>query len=116
MLRKAGKSASQEGVWEGFSLFYQHCYVKCIFTISNLHMVQVAVLDYLLKFTAKMRYDRMYPDDPLAALKSLTPLMGVFGMCTNGLIYDDTDSNQMIFTVIIYNFIRLYNQQMCASV
>ena len=46
-------------------------------------MVQVTVIDYMLKVLAKSRYEALYPDDPQAALKAFASFMGYFGICTN---------------------------------
>jgi ATP:ADP antiporter, AAA family len=81
---KAKSSGKDEGVMEGFYLFYEHDYVKGIFAVSSLYMVQVTVIDYMLKVLAKGRYEAMYPGDPQAALKAFAMFMGYFGICTNG--------------------------------
>jgi AAA family ATP:ADP antiporter len=73
-----------EGVMEGFYLFYEHDYVKGIFAVSSLYMIQVTVIDYMLKVLAKTRYETLYPDDPQSALKAFATFMGYFGICTNG--------------------------------
>ena len=49
------KSKKDEGVMEGFYLFYEHDYVKGIFAVSSLYMIQVTVIDYMLKVLAKTR-------------------------------------------------------------
>jgi AAA family ATP:ADP antiporter len=69
---------------EGFYLFYEHDYVKGIFAVSSLYMIQVTVIDYMLKVLAKTRYETLYPDDPQSALKAFATFMGYFGICTNG--------------------------------
>ena len=50
------KSGKEEGILEGFYLLYEHDYVKGIFVISSLFMVQVTVIDYMMKVLAKERY------------------------------------------------------------
>jgi AAA family ATP:ADP antiporter len=75
----SGKSAEGEGILEGFYLFWEHDYVKGIFAVSSLYMVQVTVIDYMMKVLAKERYGLMYPDDPQAALRAFASFMGYFG-------------------------------------
>lgn len=69
----------EEGVMEGFYLFYEHDFVKGIFAISSFSMVQVTVIDYMMKVLAKARYESMYPNDPQAALQGFASFMGYFG-------------------------------------
>ncbi len=52
----SSKSGKEEGIMEGFYLFYEHDYVKGIFVISSLYMVQVTIVDYMMKVFAKDRY------------------------------------------------------------
>lgn len=73
------KSGKEEGIMEGFYLFYEHDYVKGIFLVSSLYMVQVTVVDYMMKVLAKERYTLMYPDDPQAAVQNFASFMGYFG-------------------------------------
>jgi AAA family ATP:ADP antiporter len=82
---KAGKA--EEGVMEGFNLFYEHDYVKGIFAVSSLYMVQVTVIDYMMKLLAKQRYAALYPDDPQAALRAFASFMGYFGQTTNSISF-----------------------------
>lgn len=77
--KDSGKSAEGEGIMEGFYLFWQHDYVKGIFAVSSLYMVQVTVIDYMMKVLAKERYALMYPDDPQAAVRAFASFMGYFG-------------------------------------
>lgn len=84
---KKKSSGKDEGVMEGFYLFYEHDYVKGIFVVSSLYMVQVTVIDYMLKVLAKGRYESMYPGDPQTALKAFATFMGYFGICTNGISF-----------------------------
>lgn len=80
-------SGKEEGVMEGFYLFYEHDYVKGIFAVSSLYMVQVTVIDYMLKVLAKTRYEGLYPGDPGQALKAFASFMGYFGIATNGISF-----------------------------
>lgn len=41
----------EEGILEGFYLFYEHDYIKGIFAVSSLYMVQVTVIDYMVLIT-----------------------------------------------------------------
>lgn len=73
------KSGKEEGILEGFYLMYEHDYVKGIFCISSLFMMQVTIIDYMMKILAKERYAMLYPDDPQAALRGFASFMGYFG-------------------------------------
>jgi AAA family ATP:ADP antiporter len=42
-------SKSEGGIMEGFVLFYKHDYVKGIFCVSSLFMIQFTVFDYMMK-------------------------------------------------------------------
>lgn len=76
-----------QGIMEGFYLFYEHNYVKGIFAVSSLYMVQVTVIDYMMKVLAKDRYGAMYPDDPQLALRAFASFMGYFGQTTNSISF-----------------------------
>lgn len=80
-------SGKEEGILEGFYLFYEHDYVKGIFAISSLFMVQVTVIDYMMKVLAKDRYAALYPDDPQAAMRGFASFMGYFGQTTNSISF-----------------------------
>ena len=80
-------SGKEEGIMEGFYLLYEHDYVKGIFVISSLFMVQVTVIDYMMKVLAKERYALLYPDDPQAALRGFASFMGYFGQSTNSISF-----------------------------
>jgi AAA family ATP:ADP antiporter len=69
----------ETGVMEGFYLFYEHDYVKGIFAISSFSMVQITVIDYMMKVLAMERYSHMYPDNPQAMLRGFASFMGYFG-------------------------------------
>ena len=84
---KNKKSSKEEGIMEGFYLFYEHDYVKGIFAISSLFMVQVTVIDYMMKVLAQDRYAALYPDDPQAALRGFASFMGYFGQTTNSISF-----------------------------
>lgn len=81
------KSGKEAGIMEGFHLFWEHDYVKGIFLVSSVYMVQVTIVDYMMKVLAKERYALMYPDDPQAALRSFASFMGYFGQATNSISF-----------------------------
>jgi AAA family ATP:ADP antiporter len=76
-----------QGIMEGFYLFYEHDYVKGIFAVSSLYMIQVTVVDYMMKVLAKERYALMFPNDPQAALSAFASFMGYFGQITNSISF-----------------------------
>jgi len=78
--KSKGKGA---GVMEGFTLFMKYDYVKGIFAISCLFMVEVTILDYTMKVLAKHEFDQLYPNEPLVATKAFASFMGRFGQVTN---------------------------------
>lgn len=75
------------GVLEGFHLFYEHDFVKGIFAVSSLFMVQFTVFDYMMKVLAKDKFELMYPDDPQQALRGFASFMGRFGQVTNTISF-----------------------------
>lgn len=83
----SSRSAKDEGIMEGFNLFYEHDYVKGIFAISSFSMVQVTVIDYMMKVLAMQRYTAMYPDDPQESLRAFATFMGYFGQTTNTISF-----------------------------
>jgi len=83
--KKSGKS--EEGILEGFYLFWEHDYVKGIFCISSLFMIQVTVIDYMMKVLAKDRYALLFPDDPQEAMRGFASFMGYFGQTTNSISF-----------------------------
>jgi AAA family ATP:ADP antiporter len=83
--KKSGKP--DEGIMEGLNLFYQYDFVKGIFAISSFSMIQVTVIDYMMKVLAKERYENLYPNDPQAALRGFASFMGYFGQTTNTISF-----------------------------
>jgi ATP:ADP antiporter, AAA family len=81
------KAVKDEGIMEGFNLFYEHDYVKGIFVVSSFYMVQVTIVDYMMKLLAKERYGLMFPDDPQAAVRHFASFMGYFGQATNSISF-----------------------------
>lgn len=75
------------GVTEGLVLFWKHNYVKGIFAISCLFMVEVTIVDYTLKVLAQEYYHDKFPTDSEAAINGFASFMGRFGQVTNGLSF-----------------------------
>jgi AAA family ATP:ADP antiporter len=74
---------SDGGVLEAFVLLYRHNFVKGIFCISSLFMVNVTIMDYMLKLLITHRYEIEYANDPHASTQAFTTFMGYFGQVTN---------------------------------
>jgi len=88
----AAASKPRTGVWEGLRLFYQHHYVKGIFAISCLFMVEVTIVDYTMKLLATEYFVAEYPNavgegQSIEATNALATFMGVFGQATNTLSF-----------------------------
>ena len=86
------------GVLEGLHLFVAHNYVKGIFAISCLFMVEVTIVDFTMKMLAKEYFDTIYPCQPSQACwggtglseegsKGFAGFMGTFGQATNTLSF-----------------------------
>jgi len=86
------------GVMEGVRLFAEHNYVKGIFAISCLFMVEVTIVDYTMKVLAKEYFDEMYPCEEgescwggnglsIEGSKAFASFMGIFGQSTNTLSF-----------------------------
>ena len=75
------------GMTEGLVLFWKYHYVKGIFALSCLFMVEVTILDYSMKVLAKAKFDGEHPGDPHAATRAFASFMGVFGQAANGLSF-----------------------------
>jgi AAA family ATP:ADP antiporter len=91
------------GVLEGIHLFIKHNYVKGIFAISCLFMVEVTIIDYSMKVLAKDYFSGLHPcvagescwdysDDAnhglsTGATAAFTTFMGLFGQATNTLSF-----------------------------
>jgi len=91
------------GVMEGLYLFIEHNYIKGIFAISCLFMVEVTIVDYTMKVLAKEYFEDEFPcsrgescwDDVAGKAVGLSDegadefaaFMGFFGQCTNGLSF-----------------------------
>jgi ATP:ADP antiporter, AAA family len=83
----ADKKKDKGGVLEGFYLFYEHDFVKGIFAVSSLFMVQFTVFDYMMKVLAKDKFELLFPDDPQQALRGFASFMGRFGQVTNTISF-----------------------------
>ena len=108
---KAKKSGKEEGILEGFYLMYEHDYVKGIFCISSLFMMQVTIIDYMMKILAKERYASLYPDDPQAALRGFASFMGYFGqVCPSVRVFVDLFASLFVYLFscsFVYLFVCL---------
>ncbi|CAM9616756.1 unnamed protein product [Chrysoparadoxa australica] len=85
----SGKGTSQPkgaGMMEGFHLLVQHHYLKGIFAISCLFMVEVTILDYTMKLLLASVFQKDFPDDPALATQHFVAFMGKFGQLTNGTV------------------------------
>lgn len=96
-----GPKKGKAGVLEGLSLFYKYNYVKGIFAISCLFMVEVTIVDYTMKVLARdffanehpcQRGDSCFDYSAEAnhgmseqATGAFTKFMGFFGQATNTL-------------------------------
>ena len=80
----------EEGITEGFYLMYEHHYTKGIFCFSSLLMMQVTIIDNMMKISAKDRYAALYSNNQNAALDGFAALWGIsvfryFGQVTCNL-------------------------------
>lgn len=94
---------NKAGVLEGLHLFVQHNYVKGIFAISCLFMVEVTIVDFTMKVLARNHFASLHPcisgnscwDNELNMAKGMsteataafTTFMGLFGQATNILSF-----------------------------
>ena len=104
------KPKNKAGILEGIHLFMKHNYVKGIFAISCLFMVEVTIVDYTMKVLAREHFSAEYPclpyneetgesmacwdvetNSPVGlsteAIKAFTTFMGLFGQATNTLSF-----------------------------
>ncbi|CAM9648266.1 unnamed protein product, partial [Phaeothamnion confervicola] len=86
-IAKKESNKKSAGVLEGFQLFLKYDYVKGIFAMSCLFMVEVTILDYMMKVLAKATFDKRFPGDPQAATQHFAAFMGYFGQVTNGISF-----------------------------
>lgn len=91
---------NKAGVLEGLHLFVKHDYVKGIFAISCLFMVEVTIVDFTMKRLAKDHFSGLYPCEygescynsqphgmSSGATAAFTKFMGLFGTATNTLSF-----------------------------
>jgi len=97
------KKKKGAGVLEGLHLFIKHHYVKGIFAISCLFMVEVTIVDYTMKVLARDHFAKLHPcvrgnscwntELDIAsgmsadATAAFTTFMGLFGQATNALSF-----------------------------
>ena len=102
-VENAPKKKKGAGVLEGLHLFVKHNYVKGIFAISCLFMVEVTIVDYTMKVLARDYFATLHPCvrgyscwdanlDQAAGMSSqataaFTTFMGLFGQATNTLSF-----------------------------
>lgn len=99
--RSDPKRKTQAGILEGLHLFWKHNYVKGIFAISCLFMVEVTIVDYTMKVLARDYFAEEYPcergmscwndngDHYMSkdATSAFATFMGFFGQATNTLSF-----------------------------
>ena len=98
----APKKKQSAGVLEGVFLFIKHNYVKGIFAISCLFMVEVTIVDFTMKVLARNHFARKHPCEmgmscydtiegnhgmSVDATAAVTRFLGLFGQATNGLSF-----------------------------
>jgi len=95
------KKKEAAGILEGLILFWEHNYVKGIFAISCLFMVEVTIIDYFMKVLATDYVTELHPctsgmscwktdgNHGLSegATGAFTTFMGLFGQATNTLSF-----------------------------
>jgi len=97
------KKKERAGVLEGLRLFWEHNYVKGIFAISCLFMVEVTIVDFTLKVLAQEYFSEEHPCEMSnpdcynaetgefglteEATNALASFMGLFGVATNSLSF-----------------------------
>mmetsp|Transcript_3903 Transcript_3903/g.10733 ORF Transcript_3903/g.10733 Transcript_3903/m.10733 type:complete len:692 (-) Transcript_3903:325-2400(-) len=97
------KKKAKAGVLEGLRLFAKHNYIKGIFAISCLFMVEITIVDYTMKVLARDHFAGLEPcergmscwdpvtDSPMGmsqdATAEFTSFMGLFGQSTNLLSF-----------------------------
>uniref|UniRef100_A0A6V0BS57 ADP,ATP carrier protein n=1 Tax=Pseudo-nitzschia australis TaxID=44445 RepID=A0A6V0BS57_9STRA len=97
------KKKERAGILEGLMLFWKFNYVKGIFAISCLFMVEVTIVDFTLKVLAKEYFSEEYPCEisnldcynaetkvfglTEEASNAIASFMGLFGVATNSLSF-----------------------------
>ena len=102
--KKGNKKIKQKaGILEGLQLFAKHNYVKGIFAISCLFMVEITIIDYTLKVLAQLYFTGEHPcrmgmtcwnaigpgehGSSAEATSEFAAFMGFFGIATNSLSF-----------------------------
>lgn len=102
-LKSPKKKKKGAGVLEGLHLFVRYNYVKGIFAISCLFMVEVTIVDYTMKVLARDHFGSLHPCTvgsscwdyttnssggmSADATAAFTTFMGFFGQATNALSF-----------------------------
>ncbi|KAI2513599.1 TLC ATP/ADP transporter [Fragilaria crotonensis] len=88
------------GVLEGLQLFAKHNYIKGIFAVSCLFMVEGTIIDFTMKVLARDYFAGLHPCEigmscydtedgvhgmSIGATEAFTAFMGIFGQATNSL-------------------------------
>ena len=97
------KKKERAGILEGLYLFWEHNYVKGIFAISCLFMVEVTIVDFTLKVLAQEYFSEEFPCEITnpdcynketgefglteEATNAIASFMGLFGVATNSLSF-----------------------------
>jgi len=96
------KKKQKAGVLEGLTLFWKFNYIKGIFAISCLFMIEVTIVDYTMKVLARNYFAEENPCEPgmncynaatgdhglsAEATTAFTAFMGFFGQATNTLSF-----------------------------
>ena len=97
------KPKQKAGITEGLVLFWKYNYVKGIFAISCLFMVEVTIIDFTMKVLAKEFFSEEYPCEITdadcydaatgkfgltgEATNAIASFMGLFGVATNSLSF-----------------------------
>ena len=100
---KKPERKNKAGVLEGLVLFWKYNYIKGIFAISCLFMVEVTIVDFTMKVLAKEHFSELFPCQPgmscwntalneatglsQDATEAFTKFMGLFGQATNTLSF-----------------------------
>ncbi|CAN0371549.1 unnamed protein product, partial [Ectocarpus sp. 8 AP-2014] len=86
-LMKANSKKKGAGVLEGFQLFLKYDYIKGIFAMSCLFMVEVTILDYTMKKLANDKFAALHPGDQESATRAFVAFTGMFGQVTNTISF-----------------------------
>lgn len=84
-VKKDKKDKKSAGLFEGAKLIGNYPYVFGIFLISCLFMVEVTILDFMMKVLAQKEFSEEFPGDKKAASAAFVAYMGRFGQVTNSI-------------------------------